>query len=114
MISTHYSVLRTDGSEILGVVEWPEEPSYDQIAKLVVPRLDGHPLEHVTILSKKLDRVDMFVAEDGHIYCRELARNERATEEYRRNWLTRHPGCDPESLPYIIGPAVLFHRRVWY
>jgi hypothetical protein len=54
----------------------------------------------------------MFVDEDGH--GRERPRNEAATTIYRANWLRQHPGVDPETLPWIAGPAVLFDRRVWF
>lgn len=39
--------------------------------------------------------------------------NKPATDIYRANWLAQHPGDDPEDLPAIHGPAVLFHRIVW-
>jgi hypothetical protein len=56
--------------------------------------------------------LDMFVDEDSH--GRERPRNEAATTIYRANALRQFPGTDPESLPWIAGPAVLFDRRVWF
>jgi hypothetical protein len=54
----------------------------------------------------------MFVDEMG--LPKNLPRNEKATEIYRNNWLTQHPGADPDSLPHIAGTAVIFSRRVWF
>jgi hypothetical protein len=42
-----------------------------------------------------------------------LPRNENATVIYRRNALLRQGVKDPETLPWIAGPAVLFERIVW-
>ena len=42
------------------------------------------------------------------------ARNEAATAIYRNNVLSQVPGKEPETLPCIVGPAVLFSRRVWF
>lgn len=69
--------------------------------------------EHVAVLYDG-ERRDMFVGETSAINGRHI-RNIRATEIYRCNTLTNDPGIDPESLPAISGPAVLFpFRRVWF
>lgn len=57
--------------------------------------------------------LDMFIDEDGHSRDRPR-RNEKATAIYRANWLRQHPSTDPETLPWIAGPAVLFDKRVWF
>jgi hypothetical protein len=36
-----------------------------------------------------------------------LPRNERATQLYRAAYIGANPGADPESPPYLAGPAVL-------
>jgi hypothetical protein len=85
------------------------DPNFGDLRALLDPILEDH-LEHVTVLHEG-ERRDMFVGE-----CSALGdhdRNEAATAIYRNNWLTQHPEEDPESLPAIYGPAVLFHGRVW-
>lgn len=75
----------------------------------------GEPIEHVTVLADfaggiDFKRADMFVNEMGHL--ENLPRNENATVIYRRNALMQ--GFDePEDLPWIAGPAVLFEKIVW-
>lgn len=108
---TAYRVIYPDGAQIPGKVDWPGDPGYDLIARLIRPILDGGNLEHVSVLHEGR-RHDLFVDEDGH--SKRLARNDEATAIYRCNWLTQHPECDPESLPCIVGPAILFSRLVWF
>lgn len=67
----------------------PDNPGFHRLDALLRPLLDGKHL-------------------DG------LPRNEAATPIYRNNWLRQHPKDEPESLPAIYGPAVLFNRRVWF
>jgi hypothetical protein len=96
-------------------IDWPEEPDYREIVALISPILGGAYLEHVTVLYEGLWH-DMFVDESSATKLKPgypLPRNDRATEIYRANWLSQYPGADPESLPAIHGPAVLFHRIVW-
>nr|WP_258045667.1 hypothetical protein [Mesorhizobium sp. NBSH29] len=89
-------------------LEMKSSPTLSELRVVVEPYLDGQGLERVRVLDCETYK-DMFVGDDsgGGI------RNVRATEIYRNNWLTHNPGTDPESLPAIAGPAVLFHRRVW-
>ena len=54
---------------------------------------------------------DMFVDEMGAL--RRLPRNDAATRIYRNGFLSKRPDDDPEKLPYIAGPAVVFLRPVW-
>ncbi len=97
-------------------IDWPEDPGYYRLKELIEPLLgDGEPLEHVTVLHNG-ERADMFVSELGNVPLTTrppLAINDAATKIYRHNWLTQHPGADPDSLPSIAGVAVLFDRIVW-
>lgn len=106
---TRYTVFRPDGTRSDHEIDWPEEPGYDAISALVRPLLDGQPLEHVFVLHNGARR-DLFVDEEGAMNG--LPRNEAATAIYRNNWLTRHPGTDPETIPAIYGVAILFPDRI--
>lgn len=91
-------------------------PGYDQLRLLIEPLLDGEPMEHVSVLWAG-KRADMFASELGCMALKTrgpLPRNEEATSIYRANWLSRHPDCEPESLPFIAGTAILFDKRVWF
>lgn len=52
----------------------------------------------------------MFVDEMGAL--KRLPRNDAATKIYRNSFLSKRPDDDPEKLPLIAGPAVVFLRRV--
>ena len=107
-----YRVFPVDDSAVkTGRIEWPSEPGFVRINKLVQPLIGGGHIEHVSVLHDGARR-DMFVDEEGRL--KGMPRNERATAIYRTNWMTRHPDADPETLPHIAGVAVLFTRRVWY
>jgi hypothetical protein len=121
LIPTRYIVMRPEQSHESATVEWPREPSYAQLRAAIGPLLDGGDIERVSVLAdptfskgtrETWKPLDMFVDEDGH--SKGLPRNEAATLIYRRNWLLQHPETDPESMPHIVGPAVLFSRRVWF
>lgn len=88
-------------------------PGYDQLRTVIEPLLDGAPLEHVKVLWNGKP-ADMFVDEMGHVRKQPLPRNDEATAIYRANWLKQHPECDPETLPIIVGTAILFEQRVWF
>ena len=67
----------------------------------------GESPEHVAVLYEG-QRRDMFVGETSSINGRHI-RNMRATEIYRANTVSQMPpGYDPEELPAISGPAVIF------
>jgi hypothetical protein len=104
-----YEILRPDGTRQTRTVGWTRAPGYLEIADLIRPLIDGGELEHVSVLHNG-QRRDMFVDENGH--SKELQRNEAATKIYRNNWLTQHPKDEPESLPYIVGTAILFPDEV--
>jgi hypothetical protein len=115
-VKTQYTVIPVQGPATEHEVDWPAEPGYRVIKGVVEPLLgEGEPLEHVSVLWAG-KRADMFVSEYGHMQLTTrapLPRNEAATAIYRANWLRQHPDCDPETLPWIAGTAVLFHRIIW-
>jgi hypothetical protein len=124
LIETRYRVVmpehRTIADSAVCKVQWPREPGYQRLSSLVCALVDGN-LEHVTALSdfdggSNFNRSDVFVNEDGHSIG--LPRNEVATTIYRRATLCGRSGApmpaDPEVLPFIVGPMVLFSRRVWF
>lgn len=108
---TSYTVYRVGRDPETAEADIPEQPGYDALKSIIVPLLDGAPLEHVTVLHEG-DRRDMFVDECGAING--LPRNDAATAIYRNNWLTQHPSTNPEDMPAIYGTAILFSRRVWF
>jgi hypothetical protein len=112
MSKTGYMIFRPDGTSERGEVDWPHEPGYDRLKRMIEPIVGG-PLEHVAVLHNG-KRADMFVDEMGHVYATgPKPFNEAATKIYRANWMKQHPGQDPEDLPTIAGIAVLFDRIVW-
>jgi hypothetical protein len=110
---TTYHILAADGSRATHTVDWPHEPGYDRIKQLIEPLLDGAHLEHVTVLHDG-QRADMFVDKEGHCKDPPLSRNEAATAIYRAATLRRAPKTNPESIPYVVGTAILFDRLVWF
>jgi hypothetical protein len=122
-MKTAYTIYHHGGAQERGEIDWPDEPGYDRIKKLVEPLIEG-PIEHVTVLDPskidadeidpRADRRDLFVDELGHVRkTGPKPRNDAATTIYRANWMRMHPTQDPESLPFIAGTAVLFDRIVW-
>ncbi|MEJ6846802.1 hypothetical protein V3589_11355 [Sinorhizobium fredii] len=84
----------------------------------IVEPITGDRMAHVPVLTDFLDGVDyqpadMFVNARWHHYDPPLPRNEAATILYRRHVLLNQEVADPEELPWIAGPAVLFKHRVW-
>lgn len=107
-----YRVIPVGDSAVkTGSIEWPAEPGFDAINKLVQPLIGGGHIEHVTVLHEG-QRRDMIVDEEGRL--KGMLRNERATAIYRTAWMLRNPGKDADELPHIAGPAVLFTRRCWF
>lgn len=109
---TKYTVFPAIGAPTEHEIDWPYDPGYDRLKQLIEPLVKG-PLEHVVVLHDDKRR-DMFVNEQGHILKEPLQRNDKATEIYRAATLRRSPNTKPESLPHIVGTAVLFHRLVWF
>lgn len=112
LIETAYRIFPVgDAAASRHVFKWPRDPGFDLIRKLVEPLLNGAHLEHVTVMHDGKRR-DMFVDDEGLL--KRLPRNDRATAIYRSNWISRHPGVDPETLNWIAGPAILFERIIWF
>lgn len=104
-----YTLFRPGQEPLRGEAEF-DGINYKTIKMAVEPLIDNEPLEHVAVLHNNR-RADMFVSEVGAIHG--LPRNEHATTVYRNNSMTRDPTLDPESIPAIYGPAVLFDQIVW-
>ena len=105
---TTYRILRPNGQHEAREVEWPADPTYHQIERLIKPLLGGEDLEHVNVTYRG-ERADMFVCENGKLF--NMPRNETATGIYRTDRV--RPGRDPESVSYIVGVAIVFDRKVW-
>jgi hypothetical protein len=86
-------------------------PDGEELDHAIRPLLDGGSLMKVGIVIGGEER-DIFVDDLGGM--KDLPRNELATHLYRGHYLANHPGTDPESLPIIYGPAVLFDEQVWF
>ena len=118
MSEMKYLIMRPEQPhETCVLKDWPHESGYRRLKQLLEPILGG-PLEHVSVLADfaggiNFKRADMFVNELGHVLKEPLQRNEAATAIYRRNALINLGATDPEALPWIAGPAVLFERLVW-
>jgi hypothetical protein len=116
MMNTAFTLYRADGTDTEGVVSMKQAPTLHEIDAVVRPLIStlltthDHS-EHVTVF-KDDERMDMFVDDAGQ--AKGLPRNEQATTLYRTNWMNAYPHTDPETLPFIYGDAVLFHRRVWF
>jgi hypothetical protein len=78
----------------------------DDLQRVVGPHLGGGTMQGIEIS----DSCHLYV--DDLAIPKELPRNERATAIYRSRYLARHPSFDPEALPFIAGPAVLFGESV--
>lgn len=91
-------------------IELPDTPGIDRLHDILDPILGTRDFEHVYVLHDG-HRADMFVDETGH--WKGLPRNEDATRIYRTAWMARYPSADIESLPEIVGTAVLFDNEVW-
>lgn len=118
-VLTKVKLIAVDGTETLEELDLPAVPSYEHIKRIVERHIDGW-FERVAVWDNfgegKMRGLDMFVDENGLLHG--LPRNEKATVLYRRANLlgmTAVPPVDnPEMLNFIVGPAVLFNRRVWF
>ncbi len=111
-MKTDYTIFLTNGTQEQGSIDWPEDPRFDRISKLVAPIIgvEKTGFEHVSVLHNDRHH-DMFVDETGQM--KNLPLNEAATAIYR-NYSIKKRGADAEDLPTIVGTAVLFHRRIWF
>lgn len=90
--------------------DWPEAPGYRFLVEKLGPLIRGD-IERVNVFWEGR-YTDMFVDEVGQL--KGLDHNEAATAIYRNNWLTHQdPKADPDSLPSVVGVAVLVSRQVW-
>jgi hypothetical protein len=111
-ITTIYRVLPEAGVSADHEILLAKKPVYEDLRRLVEPHLSGARLMHVRVLCPELgDWTDMFIDDMGAL--KRLPRNDTATAIYRNSFLSRNPNDDPEKLPYIAGPAVVFLRPVW-
>lgn len=111
-MKTTLLVIQPDGTETTVELDMAPKPTLHDIQAVLVPYFGRAYTECVTILGTDGKYTHMFVDEDGHL--KGLPRNEKATEHYRRNWLTQHPNTDLEKLHFIVGTAVIFDRQVWF
>lgn len=112
MQTTEYTIIRANGDEEVHSVQLPAEPDYFQLKAIIQPIIgERNNFERVNVLHND-QYTDMFVDEIGPL--KGLPLNATATAIYRANWIKQHPKVDPDSLPPIVGTAVLFARRVWF
>jgi hypothetical protein len=120
-IATRYCVITPNGTRIVTSTALERVPGFSFLRELIEPLLGGADMEHVSVWADfdggtKYKALDMFVDEDG--LRKGLSRNVIATEHYRRANLmgktTIPKVADPELLNFIVGPALLFDRRVWF
>jgi len=117
-MKTRIRIIRPGQDDLVQEHDLPREPGYEKLEALISPVLgEGHWLERVAVLADFEDGdncqpTDMFVDENGHQLG--LPFNQKATKIYRRYWLSRNPNTDPAELPFVVGPAILFDRSVWF
>jgi hypothetical protein len=111
-ILTKYWVFTEAGTFVDHEIPMDQNPLYDELRRLIEPHLGGARLMHVRVLCPLLRGwTDMFIDEMGAL--KRLPRNDAATKIYRNGLLSENSDIDPEKLPYIAGPAVVFSRPVW-
>jgi hypothetical protein len=111
-IPTTYRVFAEDGTFADHETLMAKKPIYDELCTIVEPHLGGARLMHVRVLCPMLGKwTDMFIDDMGAL--KRLCRNDAATRIYRNGFLSKRSNDDPECLPYIAGPAVVFLRPVW-
>jgi hypothetical protein len=93
-------------------IELEDEPTYTELKAVIQPIIGSNRyFEHVRVWFKNA-YTDMFVDDMGAMT--NLPTNEVATRIYHANMLRQHPNADTSDWPKIHGPAVLFHRQVWF
>lgn len=122
-MKTRITIMRPDQPHEGQEYDLPREPGYEKLKAIIEPLLDGGWMERVAVLADfaggtHFQPTDMFVDENGHLKLPPLPRNEAATIIYRRATMLGRTSApkpaDPEQLPFIVGVAVLFDRRVWF
>jgi hypothetical protein len=112
---TGYTIIRPDGTEEQHHCDLAEKPFYLEVKNLVEPLLGGELLERERVWYQG-KATDMFYASLGRnttVKRGPLPRNEKATAIYLDRWPQLHPLDDPESMRYVAGNAVIFHRPIW-
>lgn len=100
---------------MVATFELDEQPTGKRLREIILPQLGpgraipGVEMERVAVLYEGKP-CDMFVDENGH--AKGLAYNALATAVYHNASKSR--GEDMTNAPVIVGPAVLFNRRVWF
>lgn len=110
-MDTPYKIIPVTGNSEERTADLAAKPDYRALQAITAPALNGGSLERVLVFHEG-EYTDMFVDDRG--LSKGLPRNEAATAIYRNNMLTHRRVKDPETLPAIYGPAVLFSRRVWF
>lgn len=110
-MKTTMTIFQPGNEPVRRIIDLPDEPEWKHLQKVLSPLTGDNCPEHVAVLHEG-ERRDMFVHESGHLIG--LPRNEDATKIYRNASLRREPNRDPETLPFIVGPAILFDRQVWF
>tara|TARA_R110000868_G_scaffold409899_1_gene696433 strand:- start:32896 stop:33243 length:348 start_codon:yes stop_codon:yes gene_type:complete len=115
-METNYTILVPGQPPREATADLPMIPTYGDLKLTIGPVFrevfGGAMWEHVTIMLEDGSRSDMFV--DEHFVPKRLPLNPEATAHYRRATLTQEPGTNPNGLPAILGPAVVFHRQIWF
>lgn len=121
-MQTTYQIIGTNGIIRMNEIDWPKEPSFQQMARLVNPllQIEGKPeafSEHVRVWHEG-QYVSMFVDDSGSV--KRLPVNQAATEIYWANMMENDPSspktleeCKAAGWPAIHGTAILFNRNVW-
>ena len=110
-VETPITIFRPGEKPWQGSVHLPAKPTLAQLHRVLAPTFAPALTEHVHVLHDGKP-ADLFVDEWG--VNKGLRRNAEATVIYRAAWMSAHPEANPETLPWIAGPAVLFHRKVWF
>lgn len=119
LIKTEYMIISPEDSHWervkRDIVEWPREPGYDEIEKVVKPLVMGD-FEQVSVLFSRMGGpeapADMFVNDIGALSGK-FPINPLGTWVYHTFSRLKQPKAWLGAPP-IFGPAVLFMRRVWY
>lgn len=119
LIPTTYKIIFPNDEIQDHFIAWPARPSWPEIRDLIEPIVKG-PLEHVTVLRpdfmgeeneiKASDARDMFVNEEGYLISPRPEFNPTATAIYLHLSVIR----GKDYYHQILGPAVLFDRRIWF
>lgn len=110
-MQTRIIVMLPTGERSEMSLDLPFDPGFVRLQEIVAPQLGGKGsrMERVAVLFEGKP-CDMFVDENGH--SRGLPPNAQATAVYHNATKTR--GESTKDAPIVVGPAVLFTRKVWF